>query len=133
MTKECVIKYLFENPAIVGDYLDYKNCKCRKSLIDKLVEECGESIDGNKLLHNETFNGIFLNTIPLNDFKKVCGFCILYIVLLVIFFKTSICISSVFIYFHWYLKKIIFVLTLILILKQQFIKPINGKYQANQY
>ena len=77
-----------KTPAIVGDYLDYKNCKCRKSLIDKLVEECGESIDGNKLLHNETFNGIFLNTIPLNDFKKVCGFCILYIVLLVIFFKS---------------------------------------------
>ena len=23
----------------VGEYLAYKNCKCRKSLIDKLIEE----------------------------------------------------------------------------------------------
>ena len=31
----------------VGEYLDYKNCKCRKKIIDKLVEECSENIDGN--------------------------------------------------------------------------------------
>ena len=24
----------------VGEYLDYENCKCRKRLVDKLVEEC---------------------------------------------------------------------------------------------
>ena len=24
----------------IGEYLDYKNCKCRKKIIDKLVEEC---------------------------------------------------------------------------------------------
>ena len=23
----------------VGEYFDYKNCKCRKKLVDKLVEE----------------------------------------------------------------------------------------------
>ena len=33
----------------VGEYLDYKNCKCRKSLVDKLVEECNENIDEAKL------------------------------------------------------------------------------------
>ena len=26
----------------VGEYLDYENCKCRKKLIDKLVEVCSE-------------------------------------------------------------------------------------------
>ena len=26
----------------VGEYLDYENCKCRKKLVDKLVEECTE-------------------------------------------------------------------------------------------
>ena len=30
----------------VEEYLDYANCKCRKELIDKLVEECNENIDG---------------------------------------------------------------------------------------
>ena len=24
----------------IGEYLDYKNCVCRNTLIDKLVEEC---------------------------------------------------------------------------------------------
>ena len=26
----------------IGEYLDYENCKCRKKLVDKLVEECTE-------------------------------------------------------------------------------------------
>ena len=29
----------------IGEYLDYSNCKCRKGLIDKLVEECNENIE----------------------------------------------------------------------------------------
>ena len=33
----------------VGEYLDYENCKCRKRLADKLVEECTENIDEAKL------------------------------------------------------------------------------------
>ena len=33
----------------VGEYLDFENCKCRKRLVDKLVEECTENIDDAKL------------------------------------------------------------------------------------
>ena len=29
----------------IGEYLDYKNCKCRKRLIDKLVDECTETVE----------------------------------------------------------------------------------------
>ena len=29
----------------IGEYLDYENCKCRKRLVDKLVDECNENID----------------------------------------------------------------------------------------
>ena len=29
----------------VGEYLDYENCKCRKKLVDKLVEECTENAE----------------------------------------------------------------------------------------
>ena len=76
----------------IGQYLDYK--KCRKELINRLVEECGEDIDENELIYNVT----------LNDHRKVCNSCTLYIVLLVIFLIKSISISSAFIYFHWYLK-----------------------------
>ena len=34
----------------VGECLDYGNCKCRKKLVDKLVEECSENIEGKKSL-----------------------------------------------------------------------------------
>ena len=34
----------------IGKYLDYKNCNCRNKLVDKLLEECSENIDGNENL-----------------------------------------------------------------------------------
>ena len=58
----------------------YKLYKCRKKPIDKLVEECSEDINGNKLIYNVT----------LNDYEKVCNSCTIYIVLLVIFFIMTI-------------------------------------------
>ena len=80
-----------------GEYLDYKNCKCRKRLIVKLVEEYSENIDGNEMIYNST-----LNAIPLNDYGNICNSSTVYIVLLIEFFIRSISISSVFTYFHWY-------------------------------
>ena len=44
-----------------------------------------------------------LNVIPLNT--KAYKSCTIYIVLFVIFLIVSISTSSVFIFFHWYLKK----------------------------
>ena len=38
-----------------GEYLDYENCKCRKRLVDKLVEECTENIDEAKLAGTALF------------------------------------------------------------------------------
>ena len=34
----------------IGEYLDYSNCKCRKKLIDLLMEECTENINETKLV-----------------------------------------------------------------------------------
>ena len=91
----------------IGEFLDYRSCKCKNKIIDKLLEECSENIDGNKTHYNETLDAILLNkipldAIPLNVYKKVCNSCTIYIVLFAVFFITSICISSVFIYFHWH-------------------------------
>ena len=33
----------------IGEYLGYENCKCRKELVDKLVDECTETVDEVKL------------------------------------------------------------------------------------
>ena len=38
----------------VQEYLDYVNCKCRNRLIDKLIEEWSENINGNEMI-NVTF------------------------------------------------------------------------------
>ena len=84
----------------VGEYLDYKNCKGIKRLVDKLVEECSENIDGKKLHLSE----MFYNS-TLIDYEKLCRSCTTYIVLFVILFIISISISSTFIYFNWYLKR----------------------------
>ena len=40
----------------IREYLDYQNRTCRKKLVDKLVEECSENIDGNEMIYNETVN-----------------------------------------------------------------------------
>ena len=61
----------------VGEYLDYENCKCRKKLVNKLVEKCSEC---------------------------VCSYTII-VVLAVIALTISIGISAYFVYSHWYLKK----------------------------
>ena len=87
----------FDKSSDVGGYLDHKNCKCKK-VIDQLAEKCSENIDENEIIYNMTFN----------DYKS--SSCALYIVLFVLFLVTSIVISSVFIYFYWYLKKHTFLL-----------------------
>ena len=38
----------------VGEYLDYSDCKCRKKLADKLIDECTKTIEEMKLV-NITF------------------------------------------------------------------------------
>ena len=84
----------------VGEYLDYKSCKCRKSLVDKLVEsssaeECTENIDAEKIAGMVLFK-------QRND--CVCS-CTIYVVLIVIIFTINIGIGAFFACSRWYLKK----------------------------
>ena len=69
-----------------GEYLDYENCKCRKRLLDKLIEECNGNIE-------ET--GI----VKINSTKCKHNSCILYIVLFSIFFTINIGIANYFVYY----------------------------------
>ena len=75
----------------IGQCLDYKNCVCRNSLVDKLVEECTNVIDGDTI-YNKT-----LTVKSLND----CASCMLCVVLFAVFLSMSVIISSAFVYFHW--------------------------------
>ena len=44
----------------VGQYLDFESCKCRKRLIDKLVDECNEDIDEEVKITNKKINLILV-------------------------------------------------------------------------
>ena len=76
----------------ISEYLDYLNCKCRKKLVDKLVEECTENIDDEEIASK-------------NEHKNESSSCTLYIVLFSIFFTTSTGIAIYFACFYWYVKK----------------------------
>ena len=74
----------------IGEYPDYKSCVCKKTLLDKLVEECTSVIGENKI-YNQT-----LNTISSNE----CASCTLYVVLFAVFLTISLIIGSAFVYFY---------------------------------
>ena len=40
----------FDKSCDIGEYLSYSNCKCRKKLVDSLIEKCTENIDETKLV-----------------------------------------------------------------------------------
>ena len=80
--------YQCDKSCDVREYLHYENCKCRKRLIDKLIEGCSETIDGNEM-----------TSAALNDYENACGSCAIYIVLFVIAFLIIIDISSAIIFF----------------------------------
>ena len=82
----------------IGEYLDYKSSRCRKKIIDKLIEECSKNIDENKMLSNQT-----LDIISSSDNNKISDSCIVYIVLLSVFLIRNISMA-IYVYFFLYLK-----------------------------
>ena len=78
----------------VGEYLDYENCKCRKKIIDKLVEECTEIVEEVKLAK-------ITSTEDENKYKTKCSSCTLYIVLFSIIFAINVGIGTYFVYYKY--------------------------------
>ena len=73
----------------VGEYLHYKNCKFRKKLVDKLVEECSENAQEIKLAKITSTE---------NENKHKCSSYTLYIVLFLIIFLINVGIGTYFAY-----------------------------------
>ena len=61
----------------VGEYLDYEHCKRRKKLVDKLFDECTETVKEVKLARI---------TLAENENSYKCSSCTVYIVLTIVFF-----------------------------------------------
>ena len=83
----------------IGEYLNYSYCKCRKKLVDPLVEECTKTIEEVKLVNITIENE--------NSYYKCSSYnvYIAYIVLFPVILAIIIGISIYFVYYRCYLKE----------------------------
>ena len=79
----------------ISEYFDYSNCKCRKKLVDPLVDDCTQNIEETKLVNITVEN-------------KNNSRCTSYVVCRVLFFIFFIIIIVISIYFayHKYVNRI---------------------------
>ena len=106
----------------VGEYLDDGNYNYRKKLVEKLVEECTENIDGLKIAGTPLFE-------RRNESKSSCT---IYVVLIAIVFTISLGICTYFIYYKYmnYNGKTASKYNYVY---QRSVININGKYQRNKH
>ena len=76
----------------IGEYLYYSNCKCRKRLVDKLIQECTENIEETRLVEKTSSE---------NEYKHKCSSCIVYIKLFSIILAINIGIGIYFVYYKY--------------------------------
>ena len=79
----------------IGEYLDYSNCKCRKKLVDKLVDECTETIEEVKIAEITPFEN--KNNYEYNS----CRVCI---ILMIVVFTIFTGITVYLAYYNWSLS-----------------------------
>ena len=79
-----------------GEYLNYENCKCRKKLVEQIVDECAETVEEVKLAKI---------TVSENENRYKYSSCTLYIVLMIAVFTIYPGISACFLYYNWSLVK----------------------------
>ena len=73
----------------IGENLDYKNCKYRKKLVDKLVQECTQNVEEVKLAKITSAE---------EEYMHKCSSCRLYIVLFWMIFTINIGIGTYFVF-----------------------------------
>ena len=90
----CECEYL--DTCNISEYLDYEHCKCRKKLVDKLIDECTETIEEVKLPKI---------TLAENENENKYSFCRVYIVLMIVIFTIFTGNTIYFVYYNWPLIK----------------------------
>ena len=80
----------------VGESLDYENCKRRKKIVDKLLEECTETVEEVKLAKI---------TLAKNEYKYKFSSCTLYNLLMIVVFTIFAGNGTYFVYYSWSLVK----------------------------
>ena len=87
-----------DKPSDFSEYLDNQNCKYKKRLVDKLVEEYTENVEEIRLFE---ITSVELHSAK-NENKHKCSSCTQCIVLFSILFTINVGIGTYFVYFHWY-------------------------------
>ena len=104
-----------------SQYLDYLDCKCKKKMIDLIVEKCTEYDDDDdddktKLVNktvtkNDNQSKLVIITVTKNDNqtkivnKTVKNSCQVYIVLTIVSIVISTVYTIYFVYYNWFLIK----------------------------
>ena len=74
----------------IGKCLDCENCKCRKKLVDQIIDECPETIEEVKLANI---------TVESENIYYKCSSCKVYIVFMIVYFTI---LTGITIYFFYY-------------------------------
>ena len=77
----------YDKSCNIGEYLDYGDCKCRRKLVHKLVEECTENVEEVKQAKRTSAEDE-------NKHKNKCSSWTLHIVLFSIIFTRNVEIST---------------------------------------
>ena len=79
-----------------SEYLDYENCKWRKKVVDKLIDQCTETIEEVKFAEITIFE---------NENENKYGSCKVYIALMIVVFTIFTAINIYLVYYNWSLIK----------------------------
>ena len=93
----------------IGEYLDYWDFKCKKKLVDPLVEESTEDIDETKLINI---------TLAENKNNYEHSSCMVYIVLMIVAIVFSTAITIYLVYYNWFLINFWFIALNLIIIKK---------------
>ena len=76
----------------IGQYLDYKNCVCRKKLIDDLIEQCTSIVD----IEIKNGTDIFTSSTPVNSDNSTNIYLFLFVAVLIV----VVLVAAGFIYYY---------------------------------
>ena len=90
-------KYECDKACDFGEYLDYKNCKCRKKLLAPLTEKCAETTEEVKIAK--------INLAENENSHKFSSYRVYFVLLLIFFIFNVGAIGAYYVYSQWYLKE----------------------------
>ena len=86
----------------MSEYLDFKNCKCRKKVAYSLVEQCDKNTNKNEVIHNKLLSIKEYNKSTNKNLSTLSSIdpCKPYVALSILFLMISVTISGTLVCFY---------------------------------